>query len=101
MTASASGCGRLRPERPSHVWSDDFVHDRAADGRFIKMLCVIDELIRGRLSIRVDRKLKAADVIDVLSCLFILRGAPGFIRSDNGPEFIAQSVRDWIGAGGA
>lgn len=94
-------CIRLRPERPNHVWSDDFVHDRTADGRVIKMLCVLDEFSRECLAIRVDRKLKAADVIDVLSDLFILRGAPGFIRSDNGPEFIAQSVRDWISAVGA
>jgi transposase InsO family protein len=65
------------------------------------MLNVIDEFTRECLAIRVGRKLKAVDVIDVLSDLFILRGAPGHIRSDNGPEFIAKAARDWIGAVGA
>ncbi len=53
------------------------------------------------LAIRVKRKLNSTDVIDVLTDLFILRGVPAFIRSDNGPEFIAQAVRDWIAAVGA
>jgi len=61
---------------------------------------VIDEFTRECIAIRVDRKLKAADVIDVLSDLFILRGIPGHIRSDNGPEFIARALRDWIAAVG-
>ena len=61
----------------------------------------MDEFTRECLAIRVARKLKAIDVIDVLSNLFILRGVPGHIRSDNGPEFIAQTVQDWIAAVGA
>lgn len=61
---------------------------------------MIDEFTRECIAIRVDRKLKAADVIDVLSDLFILRGIPGHIRSDNGPEFIARALRDWIAAVG-
>ena len=65
------------------------------------MLCVLDEFTRESLAIRVDRTLKAADVIDVLSDLFILRGAPSLIRSDDGPECVAQTVRDWIAAVGA
>jgi transposase InsO family protein len=65
------------------------------------MLNVIDEFTHEALAIRVDRRLKAVDVIDVLSDLFILRGAPEHIRSDNGPEFIAKAVQDWIGAVGA
>ncbi len=65
------------------------------------MLNVIDEFTRECLAIRVDRRLKSTDVIDVLSDLFILRGVPGHIRSDNGPEFIAQTVREWIAAVGA
>ena len=65
------------------------------------MLNVIDEFTRECLAIRVDRKLKSTDVIDVLSDLFILRGVPGHIRSDNGPEFIAKAVREWIAAVGA
>ena len=94
-------CIRLRPERPNHVWSYDFVHDRTNDGRVYRTLNIIDEFTREALAIRVDRKLNSIDVVDALTDLFILRGPPAFIRSDNGPEFIAQKVRDWIGAVGA
>jgi putative transposase len=94
-------CLRLRPERPDHVWSYDFVEHRTHNGRKYRMLNVLDEFTRECLAIRVSRKLKAHDVIDVLSDLFSLRGVPGHIRSDNGPEFIARSVRDWIAAVGS
>jgi transposase InsO family protein len=94
-------CVRLRPERPNHVWSYDFVEDRTHNGRKFRMLNVIDEFTRECLAIRVDRKLKSTDVIDILSDLFILRGVPGHVRSDNGPEFIAKAVREWIAAVGA
>jgi len=94
-------CVRLRPERPNHVWSYDFVSDRTHDGRAFRMLCVIDEFTRESLAIRVARKLKATDVIDVLADLFILRGIPTHIRSDNGPEFVAAALREWIAAVGA
>jgi putative transposase len=94
-------CVRLRPERPDHVWSYDFVEDRTHEGRKYRMLNVIDEFTRECLAIRVDRKLNSVAVIDVLSDLFILRGAPGYVRSDNGPEFIAKVVQDWIAAVGA
>jgi transposase InsO family protein len=94
-------CVRLRPEHPNHVWSYDFVEDRTHDGRKVRMLNVVDEFTHECLAIRVARKLKAADVIDVLSDLFILRGVPSHIRSDNGPEFVAQAVRDWISAVGS
>ena len=93
-------CIRLRPERPNHVWSYDFVHDRTDDGRVYRTLNIIDEFTREALAIRVDRKLNSIDVVDALTDLFILRGPPTFIRSDNGPEFIAEKVRDWIGAVG-
>ncbi|GJD76678.1 hypothetical protein CFIICLFH_4936 [Methylobacterium goesingense] len=76
-------CLRLRPERPDHVWSYDFVEHRTHNGRKYRMLNVIDEFTRECLAIRVARKLKALDVIDVLSDLFSLRGVPGHIRSDN------------------
>jgi putative transposase len=92
---------RLRPERPNHVWSYDFVQDRTADGRVYRTLNIIDEYTREALMIRVDRKLNSTDVLDALTDLFILRGPPEYIRSDNGPEFIAQKVRDWIAAVGA
>ena len=94
-------CIRLRPEHRNHVWSYDFVEDRTHDGRKYRMLNVIDEFTHECLAIRVARKLKAIDVIDVLSDLFILRGIPGHIRSDNGPEFVAKAVREWITAVGA
>jgi putative transposase len=74
-------CIRLRPEHRKHVWSYEFTHE-----------C---------LAIRVARKLKAIDVIDVLSDLFILRGVPAHIRSDNGPEFVAKAVQGWIAVVGA
>ena len=91
-------CIRLRPERLNHVWSYDFVEARTHDGRKFRMLNLIDEFTRECLAIRVSRKLNSTDVIDVLSDQFILRGVPGHIRSDNGPEFIAKAVRDWIAA---
>jgi transposase InsO family protein len=94
-------CIRLRPERSNHVWAYDFVEDRTHDGRKFRMLCIVDEFTRESLAIRIARKLKAIDVIDVLSDLFILRGIPAHIRSDNGPEFVAAAVRDWIAAVGA
>ena len=94
-------CVRLRPERANHVWSYDFVEDRTHDKRKFRMLNVIDEFTKECLTIRVGRKLKATDVIDVLSDLFILRGVPGHVRSDNGPEFVAKAVREWIAAVGA
>ena len=94
-------CIRLRPEYPDHVWSYDFVHDRTHDGRSCRTLNVIDEYTRECLMIRVKRKLNSVDVIDVLTDLFILRGPPALIRSDNGPGFVAEAVRDWISAVGA
>jgi putative transposase len=94
-------CVRLRPEHRDHVWSYDFVEDRTHDGRKYRMLNVIDEFTHECLAIRVSRRLNSTDVIDVLSDLFILRGVPGHIRSDNGPEFVAKAVQDWIAAVGA
>ncbi len=87
----------------------DFVEDRTRDGRKIRLLNVVDEFTRECLSIRVGRKLGAADVpdarassgIDVLADLFIARGTPGYIRSDNGPEFVATAVKGWISGVGA
>ena len=94
-------CTRLRAERANHVWSYDFVEERTHDRRRFRLLNIIDEFTHECLAIRVSRQLKSIDVIDVLSDLFILRGVPGHIRSDNGPEFVARAVQDWIGAVGA
>ena len=94
-------CIRLRPEYPNHVWSYDFVEDRTHDGRKYRMLNIIDEFTRECLAIRVNRQLNSTDVIDVLSDMCIMRGVPGHVRSDNGPEFVAKAVQDWIRAVGA
>ena len=94
-------CVRLRAERVDHVWSYDFVHHRTDDGRTFRTLNVLDEFTRESLAIRVRRKLSSADVVDVLTDLFILCGIPTYIRSDNGPEFVAEAVRRWIAAVGA
>jgi putative transposase len=99
--ANDGSCIRLRAERPNGVWSYDFVEGRTHDGRKYRMLNVVDEFTHECLAIRVQRRLKATDVIDVLSDLFILRGMPGHIRSDNGAEFIAMAVQEWIAAVGA
>src|SRR5918993_1996480 len=98
---AGGSCVRLRAERPDHVWSHDFVEDRTHDGRKYRMLNVLDEFTHECLAIRVARKLKAIDVIDVLSVLFILRGVPGHVRSDNAPGFVAKAVQGWITAVGA
>src|SRR5580700_3936924 len=94
-------CIRLRAERPNHVWSYDFVEERTHDRRKIRLLNIIDEFTHECLAIRVARRLKSIDVIDLLSDLFIGRGTPEHIRSDNGPEFLATAVREWIAAVGA
>jgi len=90
-------CIRLRPEAKDHVWSYDFVQARTRDGRAFRMLNVIDEYTRECLAIDVARKLKADDVLERLSDLFVRRGVPRHIRSDNGPEFTAKAVRGWLG----
>jgi putative transposase len=90
-------CVRLRPERKDHVWSYDFVQARTRDGRAFRMLTVIDEYTRECLAIDVARKLDSDDVLERLSDLFVRRGVPERIRSDNGPEFTAKAVRDWLG----
>ncbi|MEO1495463.1 MAG: IS3 family transposase [Pseudomonadota bacterium] len=94
-------CVRLKPEHRNHVWSYDFVHCRTDDGKAFRTLNILDEFTRECLTVRVKRRLNSVEVIDALSDLFILRGVPRFIRSDNGPEFIAEDVRKWIAAVGA
>lgn len=91
-------CIRLKPCWKNHVWSYDFVADRLSSGRKIRMLTVLDEYSRKSLAIRVDYKLKADDVLDVLSDLFITEGLPDYIRSDNGSEFTAHHLREWLKA---
>ncbi len=106
----AEPCLVLRPRRgphPSPAGSGRSAATRRGpdgprrDGRKYRMLDVIDEFTRECLAIRVGRKLNSVDVVDLLSDLFILRGIPGHVRSDDGPEFIAKAVRAWIAAVGA
>ena len=89
-------CVRLRPQHKDDVWSYDFVFDRTEDGRRLKLLTVVDEFSRECLAIEVGRRIRATQVLDVLTGLMIERGTPCFIRSDNGPEFIARKLRRWL-----
>ena len=89
-------CIRLRPEYKDHVWSYDFMIDRTADGRAFKILNIIDEYTRECLAVLVARKITNQDVINLLFNLFIFRGIPKHIRSDNGPEFTAKAIGNWL-----
>jgi transposase InsO family protein len=86
-------CVRLRPEYKDHVWSYDLVMARTSDGKAFRMLTILDEYTRECLSIVVKRSITSQDVLDELYQLFLLRGTPEYIRSDNGPEFTAKKVR--------
>ncbi len=90
-------CIRLRAERKNQVWSYDFVIDRTHEGKMFRMLTIIDEFTKESLAIRPGRKLDANEVIHALADLFLTRGIPEYIRSDNGPEFCAEAVRKWLG----
>ena len=89
-------CIRLRPEYRNHVWAYDFVFDRTREGRPLKFLNVVDEYSRQCLAIEVDRKQTSRDVLRTLAQLMLKHGVPKHIRSDNGPEFVAKAVRDWL-----
>ncbi len=89
-------CVRLRAEWPNHVWSYDFVMDRTHDGRSLKMLTLVDEFTRECLAIDVERGIKSDDVVHRLTEVFVERGLPDYIRSDNGPEFVAEAVTGWL-----
>ena len=89
-------CIRKRPEYRNHVWAYDFVMDRTHNGKRFRMLTIIDEYTRECLAIKVDRKLNSTDVVDTLLDLFVMHGAPDYIRSDNGSEFTSRLVREWL-----
>ena len=86
-------CIRLRPEHKDHVWSYDFMVARTGDGRAFRILNIIDEFTRECLAIKVARTISSQDVMDQLFQLFIFRGMPEHLRSDNGSEFTARSIR--------
>lgn len=89
-------CIRLRPERANHVWSYDFVSARTHDGRILRILVLIDEYTRECLAIRVERRMGSQAVMETLSDVMLWRGIPEHIRSDNGPEFVAKPLREWL-----
>ena len=93
---AAGSLVRRRAERPSHVWSYDFVFDRTAAGRPVRILAIVDEYTRECLSLDVACRLRSDDVLARLAQLFVERGPPTLLRSDNGPEFTATAVRDWL-----
>lgn len=96
-----NGILRRKAERPNHVWSYDFVFDETENGRALKILPVVDEFSRRCLTIEVGRSITARTVIRVLERLFEEYGEPEYIRSDNGPEFIAKAVQSWLKKRGA
>ncbi len=99
-SGSANSCAQKRPLRPNHVWSYDFVEDRIEGGRKLRMLVVIGEFTRESLAIEVAWSFTAERVVEVLQYLFAVRGAPEHLRSDNGPEFVAQAVTRWLDRAG-
>ena len=96
MMRNDGSCIRLRPEHKNHVWSYDFVEDRTMDGRKVRWLNIIDEYERVCLASVPRRSWRSTDVIEVLAEIMILRGCPEYIRSDNGPEFVARRLREWL-----
>jgi putative transposase len=94
--SSENSCAVKKAEYPNHVWTYDFMNDQTEDGRRLKLLTVLDEFTRESPAIEVGRSVRAKDVIAVLQYLFMVRAAPRFIRSDNGPEFIADKIKKWL-----
>jgi len=93
---SQNSCAVRKAEHINHVWTYDFMSDQTEDGRKLKLLTILDEFTRESLTIEVGRSIRAKDVIAVLYYLFMVRGVPEFIRSDNGPEFIADAIKKWL-----
>jgi len=88
----------LRPLYPNHVWAYDFMEDACVNGRKLRILTVVDEFTREAYETYVDHSIPAAQVIEVLEFLFVLHGPPQYLRSDNGPEFIARAIQEWLAA---
>lgn len=93
---TGQGGERLSAAHVNHIWSYDFVTDRTSDGRQLRLLTVIDEYTRESLAIEVRRSMTASDVLEVLSRIVAERGAPVYVRSDNGPEFVAGALKHWL-----
>ena len=97
---SDNACNKKKPEYINHVWSYDFMTETLENGRKARILSVLDEFTRECLTIDIGKRITAQDVIDVLRYLFLVRGEPAYIRSDNGPEFTAKKVKKWLAAMG-
>jgi putative transposase len=95
---SANSCAMKKAEHKNHVWCWDFTMDETAEGRRLKWFSVVDEFTRECLALEVERRMKAKDVVMILTWLEAKHGTPGAIRSDNGPEFIARAVQRWLAA---
>lgn len=93
---SANACDRRPATKPNDVWAWDFTFDRTIAGSQLKWLSLIDEFTRECLVLKVDRSVTAEDLIDTLAEQFAMRGVPRAIRSDNGPEFAAKALRNWL-----
>lgn len=91
-------CMRLRPEHTNHVWSYDFVSPRTDDGRSLRLLVLLDEYTRDCLTIRVARRLESDEVIETPADVMLWQGIQEYIRSDNGPKFVAKELRKWLGS---
>jgi len=91
-----NGCHRLAAERPNHVWAYDFLSDQTVDGKTLKILALVDEFTREPLALHAARSIRSEHLLDILRRLFRERGAPAYIRSDNGPEFVASAVRTFL-----
>jgi putative transposase len=96
LGSSENSIVRFRPQHKDHVWTWDFIHDRDERGRPLKWLSLVDEYTRECLALEVERSMTAWDVVDVIRQVVLIRGVPGYVRSDNGPEFIAAAIRSWL-----
>jgi transposase InsO family protein len=100
LGTSENSCTRRRAEYIDHVWSYDFAMDTTEEGRRLKVMPVVDEYSRECLALEVERSITAAEVVKTLNRLFAERGEPAYIRSDNGPEFIAKAIKRWLASSG-
>jgi len=100
LGTSENGCTRRRAQYIDHVWSYDFAMDATEDGRRLKVMPVVDEYSRECLALEMERSITAEGVVEILDRLFTERGEPAYIRSDNGPEFIAEAIKRWLAASG-
>jgi len=98
--SSENSCTRRRAEYIDHVWSCDFAMDQTEDGRRLKVVPIVDEHSRECLALEMERSITAEGVVEILTRLFTERGEPAYIRSDNGPEFIAQAMKRWLASSG-